>query len=47
MWQRSGLSALPQDAQTRPYTSDDAEKRQFMMDSLPQRESLQESYHFP
>lgn len=31
-----------QDLQNRPYTSDDADKRQFMLDSMPQRESLQE-----
>ena len=31
-----------QNLQNRPYSSDDAEKRQFLMDSLPQQESLQE-----
>ncbi len=31
-----------QNLQNRPYTQDDDEKRQFLMDSLPQRESLQE-----
>lgn len=31
-----------QNLQNRPYTSQDAEKRQFLLDSLPQRESLQE-----
>lgn len=31
-----------QDSQNRPYTSSDAEKRQYFMDSIPQRESLQE-----
>jgi len=30
------------DRDNRPYTADDAEKRQFFMDSLPQKESLQE-----
>ena len=31
-----------QDLQTRPYQSDAGERRQFMLDSIPQRESLQE-----
>ncbi|MBN1557125.1 MAG: RNA polymerase factor sigma-54 [Lentisphaerae bacterium] len=31
-----------QDLQNRPYTSDDDEKRRFLLDSLPQSESLQE-----
>jgi RNA polymerase sigma-54 factor len=31
-----------QDANRRPFNQDDAEKRQFMLDSLPQTESLQE-----
>lgn len=31
-----------QDRASRPYTPDDAKKRQFFLDSLPQRESLQE-----
>jgi RNA polymerase sigma-54 factor len=31
-----------QDMQNRPYTPRDAEKRQFLLDSLPQKESLQE-----
>ncbi len=31
-----------QDAQARPYTTEDEERRQFMLDSLPQQESLQE-----
>ncbi len=31
-----------QDKNARPYTSRDAEKRQFLLDSLPQTESLQE-----
>jgi RNA polymerase sigma-54 factor len=31
-----------QDLQNRPYTPDDEEKHQYLMDSLPQRESLQE-----
>jgi RNA polymerase sigma-54 factor len=31
-----------QDLQSRPYSSDGEEKRQFLLDSLPQQESLQE-----
>ncbi|MBA4386756.1 MAG: RNA polymerase sigma-54 factor [Verrucomicrobia bacterium] len=31
-----------QDFQNRPFNEEDSEKRQFLMDSLPQRESLQE-----
>jgi len=31
-----------QDRDNRPYSTEDAEKRQFFMDSLPQKESLQE-----